>query len=46
MEESIEILKGLRDRYEAHHAVKIGDDAIEAAVQLSFRYISDRYRCV
>jgi ATP-dependent Clp protease ATP-binding subunit ClpC len=43
LEESIEILKGLRDRYEAHHAVKIGDDAIEAAVQLSFRYISDRY---
>ena len=43
LEESIEILKGLLDRYEAHHAVKIGDDAIEAAVQLSFRYISDRY---
>jgi ATP-dependent Clp protease ATP-binding subunit ClpC len=43
LEESIEILKGLRDRYEAHHAVKISDDAITAAVQLSSRYISDRY---
>ncbi|MGS0745451.1 ATP-dependent Clp protease ATP-binding subunit [Syntrophomonas erecta subsp. sporosyntropha] len=42
-EESIEILKGLRDRYEAHHAVKISDEAIEAAVRLSSRYISDRY---
>ena len=39
----VEILKGLRDRYEAHHAVKISDDAITAAVQLSSRYISDRY---
>lgn len=43
LEESIEILKGLRDRYEAHHAVKISDEAIVAAVQLSSRYISDRY---
>jgi ATP-dependent Clp protease ATP-binding subunit ClpC len=42
-EESIEILKGLRDRYEAHHAVKISDDAITAAVHLSTRYITDRY---
>lgn len=42
-EESIEILKGLRDRYEAHHAVKITDEAIQAAVNLSSRYISDRY---
>ena len=41
--ESIEILKGLRDRYEAHHGVKISDAAIEAAVKLSSRYISDRY---
>ncbi len=42
-EESIEILKGLRDRYEAHHKVKITDDAVEAAVKLGDRYISDRY---
>ncbi|HEY8343876.1 MAG TPA: ATP-dependent Clp protease ATP-binding subunit [Bacillota bacterium] len=42
-EESVEILKGLRDRYEAHHRVKITDDAIEAAVTLSDRYISDRF---
>lgn len=43
IEESIEILKGLRDRYEAHHGVKITDEAIEAAAQLSARYISDRF---
>jgi len=43
IEESIEILKGLRDRYEAHHEVKISDEAIEAAVKLSARYISDRF---
>jgi len=42
-EESIEILKGLRDRYEAHHGVKISDEAIEAAVRLSTRYITDRF---
>lgn len=42
-EESILILKGLRDRYEAHHRVTIGDDAIEAAVRLSERYINDRF---
>ncbi|MBQ9994573.1 MAG: ATP-dependent Clp protease ATP-binding subunit, partial [Clostridia bacterium] len=42
-EEAILILKGLRDRYEAHHKVRIGDDAIEAAVNLSARYIADRY---
>ncbi len=41
--EAIEILKGLRDRYEAHHKVKITDGAITAAVKLSARYISDRY---
>ncbi len=41
--EAIEILKGLRDRYEAHHKVKITDEAINAAVTLSARYISDRY---
>lgn len=42
-EEAIEILKGLHDKYEAHHNVKIPDDAIEAAVHLSSRYITDRY---
>ncbi len=42
-EESIDILKGLRDRYEAHHHVRITDDAIAAAVSLSSRYISDRF---
>ncbi|MCI5654998.1 MAG: ATP-dependent Clp protease ATP-binding subunit [Ruminococcus sp.] len=42
-EEAIEILKGLRDRYEAHHKVKITDDAIESAVKLSSRYIADRF---
>ena len=42
-EEAIQILKGLRDRYEAHHKVKITDEAIDAAVKLSSRYIADRY---
>ncbi len=42
-EEAIEILKGLHDKYEAHHNVKIPDEAIEAAVHLSSRYITDRY---
>jgi ATP-dependent Clp protease ATP-binding subunit ClpC len=42
-EESIQILYGLRDRYEAHHRVSITDEAIEAAVKLSDRYISDRF---
>jgi ATP-dependent Clp protease ATP-binding subunit ClpC len=42
-EEAVEILKGLRDRYEAHHKVKITDEAINAAVKLSSRYIGDRY---
>ena len=42
-EEAQEILKGLRDKYEAHHKVKISDTAIRCAVQLSVRYISDRY---
>jgi ATP-dependent Clp protease ATP-binding subunit ClpC len=41
-EESIEILKGLRDRYEAHHRVQITDDAIVAAVELSNRYVTGR----
>ncbi|GAA0117630.1 ATP-dependent Clp protease ATP-binding subunit [Clostridium senegalense] len=42
-EEAIEILKGLRDKYEAHHRVQITDEAIEAAVKLSDRYITDRF---
>ncbi|MBQ8357657.1 MAG: ATP-dependent Clp protease ATP-binding subunit [Clostridia bacterium] len=42
-EESILILKGLRDKYEAHHKLKISDQAIEAAVNLSARYIADRF---
>lgn len=42
-EESIQILLGLRDKYEAHHKVKISDDAIRAAVELSTRYITDRF---
>jgi ATP-dependent Clp protease ATP-binding subunit ClpC len=41
-DEAVEILKGLRDRYEGHHGVQINDEAIAAAVQLSNRYISDR----
>ncbi len=43
IEDSIEILKGLRDKYEAHHNVKITDKAIETAVKLSSRYINDRF---
>ena len=42
-EEALAILKGLRDRYEAHHKVKITDEALQAAVSLSDRYISDRF---
>jgi len=42
-EQSVAILKGLRDPYEAHHKVKITDEAIEAAVNLSHRYITDRF---
>ena len=42
-EEAIEILKGLRDKYEAHHKVRITDGAILAAVKMSSRYIGDRY---
>lgn len=41
-EEAIDILKGLRERYESHHNVEITDDALVASVQLSNRYISDR----
>ncbi|WP_226038403.1 ATP-dependent protease ATP-binding subunit ClpC [Aquibacillus saliphilus] len=43
LDESILILKGLRDRYEAHHRVTITDDAIEASVRFSDRYITDRF---
>lgn len=42
-EESVSILKGLRSRYEDHHKVEITDDALEAAVKLSSRYINDRF---
>ena len=42
-EDTIEILKGLRDKYEAHHKVKITDESIKAAVDLSVRYITDRF---
>ncbi len=42
-EEAIEILRGLKDKYEAHHKVKILDDAIVAAVRMSARYITDRF---
>nr|WP_314768913.1 ATP-dependent Clp protease ATP-binding subunit [uncultured Actinomyces sp.] len=43
VEETVEILKGLRDRYEAHHRVIITDDAIRSAAELADRYISDRF---
>ncbi len=43
VEETIAILKGLRDKYEAHHKIKITDEAIDAAAKLSHRYISDRF---
>ena len=42
-EETLLVLKGLRDKYEAHHGVKITDEALDAAVSLSDRYISDRF---
>src|SRR6201994_4550251 len=42
-DETVEILRGLRDRYEAHHRVQIKDEALESAVELSDRYISGRY---
>ena len=42
-EETIKILEGLRERYETHHKVKITDEAIKAAVDLSDRYITDRF---
>jgi ATP-dependent Clp protease ATP-binding subunit ClpC len=43
VEESIEIMRGLREKYEAHHKLVISDDALEAAAKLSSRYISDRF---
>jgi len=43
VDETIDILKGLRERYEAHHGVKIGDEALVAAARLSDRYITDRF---
>jgi ATP-dependent Clp protease ATP-binding subunit ClpC len=43
VEETIEILKGLRDRYEAHHKVQITDEALASAARLSDRYITDRF---
>src|ERR671929_2057185 len=43
VEETIEILHGLRDRYEAHHGIKISDGALVAAAKLSARYITDRF---
>ncbi len=42
-EETVDILKGIRDKYEAHHGVSITDEAVEAAVKLSSRYITDRF---
>ena len=41
--DTIKILKGIRDKYEAHHGVKITDEAIESAVKMSVRYINDRF---
>jgi ATP-dependent Clp protease ATP-binding subunit ClpC len=43
VEETVEILRGLRDKYEAHHRVRITDEALEAAARLSSRYITDRF---
>ena len=43
VDETIQILKGIREKYEAHHGVKISDSAIEAAAKLSSRYITDRF---
>ncbi len=42
-EECLEILKGIRDKYEAHHRVKITDNALDAAIKMSVRYIPDRF---
>ncbi len=43
IKDTIKILKGIRDKYEAHHGVKISDEAIESAVKMSSRYINDRF---
>ena len=43
IDDTIEILKGLRERYEQHHRLRITDDALEAAAHLGDRYISDRF---
>ena len=43
VEETVEILKGLRDRYEAHHRIRITDEALHSAAELADRYISDRF---
>ena len=43
VDETVQIIKGLRDKYEAHHRVRITDDAIVASAQLSHRYISGRF---
>ncbi len=43
IDETVEILKGIRDKYEAHHGVTITDDALKAAAQMSARYITDRF---
>ena len=43
VEETVEILKGLRDKYEAHHGVTITDEALTAAAELSHRYLTDRF---
>ena len=43
VEDTVAILKGLRDRYEAHHRINISDEALEAAAKLSNRYVSDRF---
>ncbi len=43
IEDTVQILKGIRDKYEAHHNVKITDEAIDAAVKLSVRYVNDRF---
>jgi hypothetical protein len=46
VEDTVKILKGLRDKYEAHHKVAITDEAIDAAANLSHRYISDRSKLI
>jgi ATP-dependent Clp protease ATP-binding subunit ClpC len=43
VEDTVKILSGLREKYEVHHKVKFGDDALQAAAELADRYISDRY---